>query len=366
VLIAAEKGFFHLNYSQYKKNRFHLNVLIRNVKPISGGDTLLYGGYAMSPNAPSLPYALNSLHFESSATMFGQEHTIEYSYFLEGFDKTWSDWSRKAEKDYTNIPPGDFVFKVKCRNNFNNESAVASFPFSIRPPWYRTWWAYGLYVMLFIATLYAFYKRQQHKYKKQQRLKLEQQKRKYDEEQEKLRMQHQLELSESDKQIAQLKAEKLVAEVEHKNSELASSAMNLVHKVEILSRIKADLVQFKEATQLEKGTKEFLKIIKVIDGELSHAQEWEQFARHFDNVHTDYLKKLKERCPDLTASELKLAAYLRLSLSTKEIAQLMNISIRGVETSRYRLRKKLGLTNDEANLYDFLIHLTNESGGEAQ
>ena len=93
-------------------------------------------------------------------------------------------------------------------------------------------------------------------------------------------------------------------------------------------------------------------------GELSHAQEWEQFARHFDNVHTDYLKKLKEFCPDLTTAELKLAAYLRLSLSTKEIAQLMNISTRGVETSRYRLRKKLGLTNADANLYEFLINIT--------
>jgi DNA-binding CsgD family transcriptional regulator len=74
-------------------------------------------------------------------------------------------------------------------------------------------------------------------------------------------------------------------------------------------------------------------------------------------VHSNYLKKLKEYCPSLTASELKLAAYLRLSLSSKEIAQLMNISIRGVETSRYRLRKKLELEND-TNLHDFLSSVT--------
>jgi DNA-binding CsgD family transcriptional regulator/ligand-binding sensor domain-containing protein len=361
VLIAGEKGFFHLNYSQYKRNRHQLNVFVRNVRPISQGDSIIFGGYSKAHINPSLSYNYNSLHFESSSTLFGQEHTLEYSYLLEGFDKNWSDWARKTEKDYTNIPEGDYVFKVKCRNNFDNESAIASFSFTILPPWYRTWWAYGLYAVLFAVVLYLFYKRQQQKYKKQQQRKLQEQQRKYHEEQKQLQMQHQLELSESDKQIAQLRNEKLQAEVEHKNTELATSAMNLVHKVEILSKIKGDLIHFKDTVQV-KDSKEFLKLIKVIDTELNSAQEWEQFARHFDTVHTNYLKKLKEYCPDLTASELKLAAYLRLSLSTKEIAQLMNISIRGVETSRYRLRKKLGLTNDEANLYTFLIQLTAEKG----
>jgi DNA-binding NarL/FixJ family response regulator len=128
--------------------------------------------------------------------------------------------------------------------------------------------------------------------------------------------------------------------------------------VEILSKLKEDLVAYKESAGSDKGAKEFQKIIKAIEGELGHAQEWEQFAMHFDNVHTNYLKKLKEHCPDLSGSELKLAAFLRLNLSTKEIAQLMNISVRGVETSRYRLRKKLGLTKDETNLYDYLIEIT--------
>lgn len=360
VLIAGEKGFFHLNYSQYKRNRYPLNVYIRNVHSISQTDSLIFGGYDKPSKPPSLRYAYNSLHFESSSTLFGQQHTIEYSYLLEGFDKGWSDWSKRTEKDYTNIPPGSYTFRVKCRNNLENESAVDSFSFTILPPWYSTWWAITLFVVLIGVVLYLFYKRQQHKYKRQQHHKLQEQRRKHDEEQEKLQMQHQLELSESDRQIAQLKNEKLEAEVEHKNTELASSAMNLVHKVEILSKLKEDLIHFKDIAQPDKATREFQKIIKVIDGELSHAQEWEQFAKHFDNVHTDYLKTLKAFCPDLTTSELKLAAYLRLNLSTKEIAQLMNISIRGVETSRYRLRKKLGLTNEEANLYAFLINLTQD------
>lgn len=81
---------------------------------------------------------------------------------------------------------------------------------------------------------------------------------------------------------------------------------------------------------------------------------WEHFAHHFDKVHNDFLIVLKSRYPNLTPSELKLCAYLRMNLSNKEIAQLINISTRGVEIARYRLRKKLGLTK-EVNLFEFLL-----------
>jgi DNA-binding CsgD family transcriptional regulator len=360
VLIAGEKGFFHINYAAYKKNSYALSVLIRGVRSISEKDSLIYGGYKEGETAPALGYAFNSLRFQCSSVLYGQDNTIEYSYYLEGFDKSWSGWSKRTEKDYTNLPPGDYVFRIKCRNSFNNESPPALYSFRILPPWYRTWWAYALYALLLAGALYLFYKKQQYKYRRQQQDELQKQQRTYDEEQKRLQMQYRLELSESDKQIAQLRNEKLQVEVEHKNSELASSALSLVHKAEILSKIKENLIQVRETNQSEKGAKEFQKLIKLIDVELSQAQEWEQFARHFDHVHTNYLKKLKTYCPDLTASDLKLAAYLRLSLSTKEIAQLMNISTRGVETSRYRLRKKLGLTNDEANLYDYLLQITGD------
>ena len=171
-------------------------------------------------------------------------------------------------------------------------------------------------------------------------------------------MLHEIEIGKSEKQIMELRNEKLQFEIQHKNQELASSAMNLVHKMEIFSRIKDDLQEFRQHTDGKTGSKELQKIIKMIDGEMDENDQWEQFAIHFDSVHTDYLKKLKEYCPTLTSTELKLAAYLRLNLSTKEIAQLLNISVRGVETSRYRLRKKLGLVSNEASLFDFLLQIT--------
>ncbi|MEO8406391.1 MAG: triple tyrosine motif-containing protein, partial [Chitinophagaceae bacterium] len=363
VFIAAEKGFFHINYAQYKKNKYPLKVLIRNVTSTTRQDGLIFGGYTAPGEKltePSIAYKYNSLHFEFSSTLYGQEQNTEYSYYLSGFDNGWSDWSRKTEKDYTNLPAGSYELRIKCRNNVDNESSVVTYSFVILPPWYQTWWAWSLYLILFSGLIYLFYKRQQRKYKRQEQIKLLGQQRKYDEEQKQLQMIHELEIEKSEKEIIELKNEKLQGEIGHKNTELASSAMNLVRKKEILSKLKDNLNVYKSNPDVQKAGKEFQKIIRLIDSELDHDEEWEQFAKHFDSVHTDYLKRLKEYYPDLTASELKLAAYLRLNLSTKEIAHLMNISIRGVETSRYRLRKKLGLSSNETNLFDFLINITSK------
>jgi len=361
VLIAAEKGFFHINYARYKKNRYPLTTLIRMVQAVNRKEDMIFGGYAQ-PNdmfaEPSIAYASNSLHFECSAIIYGQYQNTTYSYLLKGFDIEWSDWSRKTEKEYTNLPPGKYTFQVKSRTNVDNESPVASFSFIILPPWYRTWWTYVLYITAFFAILYWFYKRQQRKYRRREAEKLLHQQQRYVEEQKQLQILHELQMGKQEKEIIQLKNEMLQADIEHKDSQLASTAMNLVRKMEVFSKIKDDLNAFKNNEEFKAGSKEFQKIIRMIDSELDVTQEWEQFTEHFDQVHSNFLKKLKEQWPDLSATELKLAAYLRLNLTSKEIAHLMSISIRGVETGRYRLRKKLGLTSNETSLYDYLISIT--------
>jgi hypothetical protein len=95
---------------------------------------VLYGGYfnhvnddarQTASNTLTLGYSWRSLHFEYSSPIFEEQSNAEYSYLLEGFDKEWSDWSKKSEKDYTNLPAGSYIFKVKARNHQNNESAVA-------------------------------------------------------------------------------------------------------------------------------------------------------------------------------------------------------------------------------------------------
>jgi DNA-binding CsgD family transcriptional regulator len=98
----------------------------------------------------------------------------------------------------------------------------------------------------------------------------------------------------------------------------------------------------------------FEKLIKLIDRNISSENDWNIFETHFDQAHENFFRRLKEAYPDLTPSDLKLCAYLRLNLTSKEIAPLLNISLRGVEVRRYRLRKRLRMKTEE-NLINFLL-----------
>lgn len=150
--------------------------------------------------------------------------------------------------------------------------------------------------------------------------------------------------------------ENLEAELNFKNSEIASSAMHLVKKGGLLTKIKGELTQVMKRLDNEPAITELKKMIKSLSEDDNIDKEWENFTKHFDRVHSDFVVKLKEKHPAISGNELKLCAYLRMNLSTKEIAQLMNISVRCVEISRYRLRKKLGITS-ETNLFDYLINI---------
>ncbi len=92
---------------------------------------------------------------------------------------------------------------------------------------------------------------------------------------------------------------------------------------------------------------EVYRIKKSISLYVSSDQRWESFENHFDLVQSDFYKTVKKRYPSLTLVDLELCAYLRIELSTKEIARQLNLSVRGVETRKYRLKKKLQLLKDQ-------------------
>lgn len=96
-----------------------------------------------------LPYSRNALRFAYSATSFEQPEAIRYQVFLEGFANNWSAWTSETKKDYTNIPEGDYRFRIRARNIYEQISMEDAFAFRILAPWYRSWWAFILYTMLF-------------------------------------------------------------------------------------------------------------------------------------------------------------------------------------------------------------------------
>jgi ligand-binding sensor domain-containing protein len=354
IFLSGEKGFYHINYEKFKKNIPSLVVQIRSVRILDKTDSLLFGGYfapvneqqVQSKQIPSLADHWKTIHFDFSAVSFGNQSDLEYAYRLTGFEDKWSEWGKRTDKEYTNLNAGNYSFDVKVRNSINMESAEAHYQFKILPPWYLTRLAALLYMLILAAGLYLIYKWLKRKFRLQRQ--------KYEAEQKKLRYIHDLEQSKIKNELVALQNEKLEADISFKNAELAASAMNLVKKGELLTKIKKDLAHVSKEIRNPEALTVINKMVKTVGDDDNLDKEWEQFAKHFDSVHSDFIVSLKEKHPTLTGNELKLCANLRMNLSTKEIAQLMNISVRGVEIGRYRLRKKLQLEAG-MNLFDYLM-----------
>lgn len=339
IFIASEKGVIHLNYKKYISTPRTLSVRIGNVKLNS--DSSIFGGY-MAASGLTFPNNYNSFHFEFSSPSYSLQSNIEYSYKLDGYDKNWSSWSPKTEKDYTNLPEGKYSFLVKAHDNLAAESTAATYSFVITPPFYKTVWAYLVYALLFLLILHLINRWQQRS--------LYLQRIKYEEKQKQIIALHNLEIEKSEKEIIKLQNEKLANEVLLKKQELANASMHLVEREDALARVKEELQSLYKKTGHNHDVKSALQLVSEVEKSKSN---WDQFASHFNEINNDFLKKLKAKFPSLTNSDLKVCAYLQLNLSTKEIAQLMNISVRGVDISRYRLRKKFQLSRQQS-LNDFL------------
>ncbi len=357
IFLGGEKGFFIINYTKYKQALKSAQVLIRRVKISGKKEEILFGGYftdinekqiQSDKNIPTIKDGWKTIQFQFASPIFGNMTNLQFSYRLKGFDTVWSNWSDKTEKEYTNLPIGTYHFEVKVRNNLGRESDTASYSFKILAPWYLSVWAWIFYFLSFGAALTALFKWQEKKFINQ--------KRKYEEEQKKLLYIHELEINKTEGELVALRNEKLEAEIKFKNAELASSAMHLVKKGELLSKSKTDLAHVMKGVENPQAVVELKKMIKTLNEDDKMDKEWETFSKHFDTVHSHFLSSLKDKHPNITGNEMKLCAYLRMNFTTKEIAQLMNISVRGVEIGRYRLRKKLQLETS-MSLFDYLIGL---------
>ncbi|WP_192349603.1 triple tyrosine motif-containing protein [Algoriphagus sp. Y33] len=339
ILVGSNKGFFHINYEQYRKRISRPNSWIGKVSLFGQQDTVVYTiqvGKEAENDIQEFSHTMNSIHLEYTSTTFRQLENLEYSYLLRGFDQGWSEWTDRFEKDYTNLGAGTYTFEVKSRNNLGNESDIARYTFKVLPAWYETVWAYVLYFVLLIGTVYWFFTRQNKKHILAQKH---------------LKDKHNLALERTEKEIVQLRNEKLQAEINYKNQELGSTTMHLLQRGKVLTKIKEELMAESESELNAK------KVIRLINEVERGDDDWDRFAIHFDHVHSNFLTILRGKFPTLTANELKLCAFVKMNLSSKEIADLMSISLKAVEVGRYRLRKKLQIST-EVNLHDFLIEIT--------
>ena len=345
VLLPYADGFLYYDgaspESEIKNKNFQSYIMkaSTNEKPIkretsSNGNTI-----------PVYSHANNSYHFAFSSNSFENSSDVRYSYFLEGFSKQWSGFSYKNQINFTNLREGRYTIKVKSKDIYGHISKPASFTFIIQPPFYRSLPAFILYGVLLVGLMilgFQIMKRQ----RRREREAMEAEKIKELREREE---QFEREQAESWQRIINLENEKLQQEVKHKAKELSNSTLNLLHKNEVLQNIKSELQHLLPPGQQSQGRAgQIKKLIKTINKELNAGQDWEVFDSNLIAVHDEFVTRLKSLYPDLTPNDIRLCIFLRMNKSTKEIATLMNLSIRGVESSRYRLRKKLNLPRDES------------------
>lgn len=315
-------------------------------------DTILMGNLDAANKEFDLPYSSNHVKFTFSSPTYENQENVMYSYKLEPFDDNWRNWSTISIKEYTNLREGNYTMKIRAKNSYGVISDVSEVNFKISPPWYRHFLAYLFYFILVLAGIYIISNRIQSKIRKNKYYETIEQRRLYLEKESRIRHeQHELE-----KEIEKLKSDKLQIKILAKDKELVNNSLQVVKKNKILNGIIHKLKDI-DTNILDDSTKfEFNKLHKSIVKEVNTDKSWKDLEKHIKNVHFEFLKRLKEKYPTISPRELDLSTYLLMNMSTKEIAEIMNISSGGVELARYRLRKKLGL-NKKENLIGFLMSI---------
>ncbi len=351
AFISTEDGFSKLELSPVSAERDHLYLQIRRVYLTGRRDSLIYGrSYRYRDEKVVIPYAYNSLRIEYSVSDYGSSQPTLFSYCLnrDGEEGHWSEYSENYTKEFTALHEGKYTFSVRLMTDSIDKPLVTSFTFEILPPWYRTWWSYLAYAVAATLLLYYVYRRIMDSRKHllmQKELELYRQKQKFKKESEL-----------KDQTIDSLKEENLQSELRHKSEELVQTTLNIVRKNEMLLDLKKGVDSISHSLNENDPASLRRRIVRLqgqIATNIEHDDDLQAFQATFDSVHHDFFRHLEEAYPTLNNKEKLLCAYIQMNLLTKEIAPLLNISVRGVEISRYRLRKKLGL-EERDSLAEFL------------
>tara|TARA_B110000967_G_scaffold27261_1_gene25079 strand:+ start:873 stop:3542 length:2670 start_codon:yes stop_codon:yes gene_type:complete len=332
-LLGTNNGYISLDLDNYKLSPPEININKIEAFKLSQDPV------AVSKNEfVQLEYNSNNLRFYANVSNYQKFQPITFEYFLDGYISKWVSISEVPFIEFNNLKPGDYEFKIRAKIGNLYSSNSDSFLFTVERPWYFSNFMIANYFLVFLIIFFLFNKSYEKYYR--------------DKEQKIIRInQNKLELVEVERKQALMAVEnnKLQNDIESKNRELAISTMSMIKKNQFLSKIKSDL------KKSESGDKIF-SVIKMIDRNLNNKDDWKFFEEAFNNADKDFLKKVKSSHPSLTNNDLRLCAYLRLNLSSKDIAPLLNISLSSVEIKRYRLRKKMQLTHNEG-LTDHLLSL---------
>ncbi|MFN5168493.1 MAG: hypothetical protein ACK5DD_02615 [Cyclobacteriaceae bacterium] len=343
VFFNANEGFIHYDPTREEQMSVTKVPVISTVFSVAE-DSALYNRMPFEARPAQIePIRISEgtkvLQFVVESFKFKDVSHQQFRYFLQGFDEDYGEWSTSGTKEYTNLKSGTYTFQFQTFNSRGEVVNGQPLQIDVMPSFYKGRVAQIIYLLLAVVILILIYRMQRQYYRRKQR---------------KLEQARQAELAQKQQELQQLKEDQIKSELSHMSNLLAASTMNLVVKNEFMETIKEEIRQAKATDIVQDKQRALERIIKEIDTTLKVQEDWKQFEHHFDRIHGDFLKRLTTEFADLTPGEQKLCAFLRLNMDTKEIANLMTISPRGVEIARYRLRKKFKLETHQ-NLAKFIL-----------
>ena len=334
-LIGTTDGYYTMNINDLSFKNY--NVSISNISVNKLNETSFF---ATITEEGEFKYAENNITFNYTVPEYNKYINAEYQYLLESVQDEWSEWNAKSTVNFKNLSPGEYTFKVRAKIANSSPENMATYTFVILKPWYATNFAIIFYLLIIFVLAHFINKTYKNYYQTQR---------------EKLIEENNLLLEikelENSQELMKIRNEQLSQDVDNKNKELAVSTMSLIKKNELLTLIKEDL-----KNTSEESNNSIKSVIKNITKNISEEDSWAVFKEAFDNADKDFLKKVKMAHPSLTPNDLRLCAYLRLNLSSKEVAPLINISVRSVEIKRYRLRKKMELPHEQG-LVEYILSI---------
>ena len=359
IIIGIEEGFFSLSLSDSEISVYS-KAMLRKIylTDDKGVQSNIWGNEKIDSSAhfvninKKIPYNQNSIKFEFSSGAWNY-NKVQYKTFLIGHDKEWGKWTDKNYREFTNLPAGDYKFIIRAINNYDEYSFISCCSFKILPPWYLNSYAKLTYLVLALGLFLGIYFLSNYFIKTKHKRELKKQETLFkNKEQEQIKSNLKRE-----KELIKLRNLKLSDENLRKSKELANNTMNIINKNKFLIDIKEELDKLRKLSEQNKIITQDIKIlIRKINNNIEDKQNWNVFEEYFDSVHENFFKKINKKFPNLTSKDLRLCAYIKMNLSTKEIAPLLNITVRGVEISRYRLRKKLNLDRSD-NINEFLLKI---------
>lgn len=284
----------------------------------------------------SINYFFNNIRFYFSSPYFEKFGNQYLRYKLEPFNQDWMV-ADGSIVDFSNLSYGNYNLQVELYHDYRLVDKF-EYAFEVSSPTYLSTPAIVSYIMLFIGVLFVisilnkfYYKNRQEKLMK-----------------DRLRV-YELESLASSEKMAVLQNEKLKSEIALKNKEISSTALSVAKKNEALNKVRSQVDEL-EASSVKS------KVLGIIDKNLSKDEDWEVMKTTMNSLDSNFLKHIRTKHPELTHNDIRFCGYIRMNLSSKEIAPLLNISLKSIEIKRYRLRKKLKLS-PQTNLNDYILSL---------